>query len=316
MTNLDSQRINRDTHHNVATGLAPPSAYSEAVNRYLGAFGYHDRVPTQAEPAAPTGTTATTRPTIMVGVHDSPASSIAVDHAGIEAELRGADLRLILIQTATQTQSTERDRGAALLTHLVDRVHAGTSHVAAVGRLLVGAPAALLLDEVRDADLVVVGSEHGRISDAVGNSVGAHIAAHHPGPVMVVRIPAWPAGTDFTTRPVVVGTDGTASTAAIAFGLEEARLRGCELILLHATDNTTEPETSPEPAIDPAATAGVTIHYRSVPGPAATALTEASLHAAAVVVGGRGRHGLPRLLLGSVGQQLIRQAHCPVFIVR
>ncbi|GAA2512859.1 universal stress protein [Winogradskya humida] len=312
MTNLDRQRANRDAQHRVAATLTPASSYGRAVNRYLGAFGYLDRLPTQPGPTDP-HPTAVVRPTVAVGVHDSPASSIAVDHAGIEAELRGADLRLILIETAIRDQSAEHERGAALLTYLVDRVHAGTVHVSASSRLLTGSPATLLLDEVRDADLVVVGSEHGRISDAAGTSVSAHIAAHHPGPVMVVRMPAWPAGTDFTTRPIVVGIDGTASDPAVAFGLDEARLRGCELILLHAADSN---ETGTDQVIEQAERTGVKVHRRTAHGSAITALTEASLHAAAVIIGGRGHHGLPGLLLGSVGQQLIRQAHSPVFIVR
>ena len=126
---------------------------------------------------------------------------------------------------------------------------------------------------------------------------------------MVVRMPAWPPGPGYAARPVVVGVDG-APEAAVDFGAQEARLRGCELVLLHAIDEGSDVRHPVDPG------SGVTVHRRYVEGPAWRALTDASLRAAAVVIGSRGHGGLQGLLLGSVGQRLIREAHYPVFIVR
>lgn len=60
---------------------------------------------------------------------------------------------------------------------------------------------------------------------------------------------------------------------------------------------------------------GVTVEVEIVNEPAAQALISRSVAADRVVVATRGRGGFPTLLLGSVSQQLIQHAHCPVVMV-
>jgi nucleotide-binding universal stress UspA family protein len=65
-----------------------------------------------------------------------------------------------------------------------------------------------------------------------------------------------------------------------------------------------------------AAHPGLSLEPEAVPVPAARALVDASMQAALVVVGSRGRGAFEELLLGSVAQEVLHTAHCPVAVVR
>lgn len=276
--------------------------YSEAVNRYLGAVGYRPDEPSRRAPAQ----VARTGGLVVVGADDTPTSYIAVDHAAIEAELRGWDLRIVHVLPPSGRHGPGYDSGAVLLERLTDRVHAHSSTVAVTSRLAVGVASALLLSDAQAADLVVVGHRHGAAATAFGISVGDRVAAGHRGTVLVVRVPGWPPGPEFARRPIVVGVDH-APSPAVAFAMEEARARGCDVVMVHAG-------AAAEKADRFDIVGGVHVQHHNVPGDPATALVDASGTAAALVVGRSGIAGLPGSL-GSVSRALVQRAHCPVFLV-
>jgi nucleotide-binding universal stress UspA family protein len=136
---------------------------------------------------------------------------------------------------------------------------------------------------------------------------------------------------------VVVGVDPSpAAQAALAVGLEEARLRHAELHVVHAWHFPADMASSAgasgtlppmeemrnwaEEVLDDALAAvgigaDVTV-IRDVPnGPAAPALERASRGAELLVVGTRGHSRLSGLFLGSVSQYLVVHAACPVLVV-
>lgn len=308
MSDLDRQRTHREARQ-AAGDVRRATPYSEAVNRYLGAYGYRETRDTASVPA-PERPHQTRSGLVLVAVDDSLASYTAVDHAAIEAELRGWDLRLVHVQHGGTARYAARDLGARLLERLTDRVHGYSPTVPVTGRLAIGAPVTMVLTEAETADLVVVGHQHGIASTTLGLTVGERIATHHPGTVLVVRLPGWPPGPHFATRPIVVGVDPSpTSPRTVGFAVREAQLRGCDLIMVHATGD------GPVPFDRMDTRDGVVVHHRSVAGDPITALVAASGKAAAVVVGRHGRRPATDAPLGSVSRALLQRAACPVFLV-
>lgn len=136
---------------------------------------------------------------------------------------------------------------------------------------------------------------------------------------------------------VVVGDDGSPGAAdAVRFAAAEARRRGVALHVVRAwsivsaerpadvpvgivpslTELAESTETAERAHLDDllGPDAGAEVHVCH--GPSAQALIAASETADVVVVGSRGRGGFANLALGSVAEQCVRHADCPVIVVR
>lgn len=136
------------------------------------------------------------------------------------------------------------------------------------------------------------------------------------------------------TARIVVGVDGSEhSGRALAFALQEARIRGATVDAVLAYPYVAdypgmEFGASPPPrqALEAEATStlrraldrmpsDVTVEPIVVEGPAAGALIETAREADLLVVGSRGRGGFTGLLLGSTSHQVVGHASCPVVVV-
>jgi nucleotide-binding universal stress UspA family protein len=172
MGDLDSYRTQQDARRDGAVQVTP-TRFGEAINRYLGAVGYRldEPVPAAAATGRPAARAAVAAG-VVVGVDDTPASYTAVDHAAIEAGLRGWDLRIVHVQHPGGLRPSSRDAGARLLERLTDRVHAYSPSVPVSCRLMVGTAAQLLLHHAGNAGLVVVGHRHSTVGATFGLSVG------------------------------------------------------------------------------------------------------------------------------------------------
>jgi len=133
----------------------------------------------------------------------------------------------------------------------------------------------------------------------------------------------------------VVGVDGSeGSLAALRWALEEARLRGANLDVVHAWQYPYVGELAGMAAyavdrdelegaardvlrgsIEHAGSTTVRVEPILAYGAAASVLLDAAKGADLLVVGSRGRGGFAGLLLGSVSQQCAHHASCPVVIV-
>jgi nucleotide-binding universal stress UspA family protein len=142
---------------------------------------------------------------------------------------------------------------------------------------------------------------------------------------------------------IVVGVDGSElGGAALAWALEEAKLREATLVAVHAwtfvpPGPIAEPGMVPVPAGDlagdlaaernvanavlddaaeRAAGTGVEVERRLVESSPGDALVEAARGADLLVVGSHGRGSLASALLGSVSHHVLKHAPCPVVVVR
>lgn len=281
---------------------------------------------------------------VVVGVDGSACGEAALRWAATEAGRRGAGLRVLMayqpgwpglrFAVGAGQEEAARTIAAAVVGAAVDDARSCFAGLAVRGDALAGHPAELLIEASRDAALTVVGSRgRGGFASLLLGSVGAQVAGHAHASVVVVR-----GRRDLVDAPAVAGFDGSAAAEeALGQAYGYAARRGCPLVVRTAYSlpppaRGTDPEAvagerdKVEAGLRDGmarAVAGWRTRFPAVPvdcaitlGGAADVLTAASENAQLVVVGGRGHEGFPGLPLGSVGEQLIHHAACPVLIAR
>ncbi len=136
------------------------------------------------------------------------------------------------------------------------------------------------------------------------------------------------------TGVIVVGVDGSeTSRRALRWAVDEARLRNAAVRAVHAWQYPVESAWAGAPVdlydrLEQAAEEKLesivmeeaeedtdAIERVLVSGSPAASLVEASAGAELLVVGSRGLGGFKGLLLGSVGQQCVHHAGCPVVVI-
>ncbi|HUA95612.1 MAG TPA: universal stress protein [Acidimicrobiales bacterium] len=144
--------------------------------------------------------------------------------------------------------------------------------------------------------------------------------------------------TTATTAPpgtIVVGVDGSkASLAALGWAVHQAELTGAavEVVACWQWPSSTGwsppvpddyrpdlvAETALSEIVDTARRQNPSVAFRPkvMEGPPARALVEASADADLLVVGSRGHGEFAGMLLGSVSEHCVTNAHCPVLVYR
>lgn len=280
---------------------------------------------------------------IVVGVDSSPDSDRAVLWALGTAERTHQPVHFVHVQPPAppyvgdeQSQQLWEHAGRAVLDAAVaeaQQVHgvpvsAQTIHEA-------GATAESLVDASRGAAMLVLGARgHGGFTGLLMGSVSQHAARHATCPVVAVRAQADP-----RADRVVVGvddSDGAQDALAVAFEMASRRRVGLTAILAwHAPSLYRQGAGWRPTRADVGEHLGdqkqmlsrllapwqqkyptVTVTPEVVPGHPGEVLVNAALRAAMVVVGSRGRGAFSGMLLGSVGQEVLHRAACPVVIAR
>jgi nucleotide-binding universal stress UspA family protein len=283
---------------------------------------------------------------IVVGVDGSTASQRAAQWAAAEAERRGAALDVVHAWM-TPYPLTPPDfftDPAPFEAHGAEILGRAMRSLAACRPLSVDPrpvlvreyPPKALVRAAEGAELLAVGSRgRGGFSGLLLGSVSQNCV--HNAPCCVAVIPHGWSGNEHGR--IVVGVDESPpSYAALRWAVDEAVRRNarldvvnayhylevvmpmalapgvdCEVLekastsLLEQMLGSVIPVHGPRPP---------TVELIPVHTSAARALLEASIGADLLVVGSRGRGGVRGLLLGSVSQQCVHHAPCPVIVVR
>lgn len=146
-------------------------------------------------------TTQGTTETVVVGVDGSPASAKALAWAARYATAIGATVRAVLawhypaaagqapvgVAPEAVTHEVEQTR-YAIIDEAVAAAFGDQPAVPIERKLAYGHPAQVLIDESKDADLLVVGNRgHGGFTGMMLGSVSTHCVTHAHCPVTVVR---------------------------------------------------------------------------------------------------------------------------------
>ena len=278
---------------------------------------------------------------VVVAIDDEEPDLLLLDWAATAAAFRGTRLVIchvcewLLGDRAPQRMDEHGDPALRSGPELVvgtalDAVRAGHPGLEVSGAIGTGSPQRGLLAVAKEAAMIVVGARGiGGFAGLLMGSVSGQLAEHAACPVAVVR-PVHGSAVD-----VVVGIDGSPESGrALQLGLAEARRTGGTLIALHAYRYAPVAAAyAPNPGIDQFSqrelaeenldralgdveerNPDVKIERRIEHGSSAAVLVAAADGAAALVVGARGLGGFAGLILGSVSQQVLRHAHCPVLV--
>ena len=271
-------------------------------------------------------------PPVVVGYDASPTAQAALMMAAGEAARRNLHLMVVYAQEAADVV---KDRTAH--DPLLDALHrvspiVGRDRVTMRDRL--GPAAKVLCELAKGAELLVVGRGDVGLLGWFAGSVAIDVLCGAPCPVLIVGDPAPHVP---HPGPVIAGVDDEHADAVLDAAFREADLRRSELVVLHTRNSAhwLGPDGIESLAAEDDAQREEQMHWlrdlvepyqRKYPrvqvteapreGRAASVLLDASAGAGLIVVGSRGRGPVKGLVLGSVGQTLLRQALCPVLIVK
>lgn len=286
----------------------------------------------------------------------SPCASHALPHAVRLAKTFGADLHLLhalVLQDADTGNAAPRlpsmeqlyealeERAEQQLRNAMDEQdERGFEIKRAQVRSLSAAAAILDYASENDADLIVMGT-HGRrgLRRLLLGSVAEEVVRLAPCPVLTVpeRTEGGPA--THVDRILVPVDFSSHATLALAYAAEFASLFAADMHVLHVVDEVVYPDFYP-PVIPSAGSVTDELRDESInrlkgllreapetgrptfvhvcAGRAASAIPDfaSEQNADLIVLASHGLTGLSHMLLGSVSEQVVRRATCPVFTVK
>ncbi len=265
----------------------------------------------------------------LVPLDDSPLASKILPHA-LRLLAPDGELTLLSVVDAASVHSANVLRQLA-----AHRDDLARHDVRATVLVREGDPARAILAAAKDQDLIAM-STHGRsgFQRLTRGSVAEAVLRESWVPILVAnpraleRPPARGAG---RPRRILVPIDGGPGCSAV-LELVESVARGVDgatvtLLRVEPVTFTEVPSPAVVPPWDPAevkrslsaahdwlSAAGIHVEIAATFGFEAQAITKATEEADLVVMGTSGRRGLLRLVQGSVAEEVLRHAACPVLV--
>jgi nucleotide-binding universal stress UspA family protein len=280
---------------------------------------------------------------IVCAYNGSEDSQQALRWAAAESVRRGCPLRVVTVVPPTtfvampypeSLNDDVTDEATAIAGEGADLARGyGAHEVSAVG--VMGQPSAVLIEQSRTADLIVMGSRgHGPVVSALIGSVAYAVTAHAPCPVTVVRGDQVDLNQD---GPVVVGFDGSAAASrSVDYAADVAAGSGRELHIVSVwfddsatlaavtviADFRTEMQQEATRTLH-AESERIRVQYPGLvvadilrEGRPAHELSDQARAASLLVTGTRGHGGFTGLMLGSVTHDLLAATPCPLTTTR
>lgn len=282
---------------------------------------------------------------VVVGVDGSASALRAVRLGAAEARMRNRPLRVVhalgwprrnmpaVAEPAGPLDGGPRYEAGRIVARAMAQARAVAPELDVTSGIAEGEPAEAMLGEAPKAALLVLGDRGlGGFASLLLGSVAGQVSGHASCPVLIAR------GAEPANGPVLVGVDGSVSAShAVGFAVEEAALRGTDLVAVHVFNHpgssgpgdmqplvydVEELRADEERLLAETVTGWterypeVTITQRLVRGRPNHVLTDLSADAQLIVVGARGRGGFAGLVTGSVSQAVLHHSECPVAVVQ
>ena len=282
---------------------------------------------------------------IVVGIDGSSQSSAALEWAIGRATAGGDSLSLVSAYTLPAMEfygfvadptsvDWAREYSMQILSAGAARAREADPAIDVGEAAEIGPAGAVLISAAEGAEMLVVGRRGlGTAMSALLGSVSDRLSVQAPCPLVVVGPEEQPRD----GGPVVVGVDGSEfGTAALAFALAEAHVRGVGVRVVSVTEShpavsASDPELadrmSAAAAVDaddviaraleavPALGGSSDVETIVADGHPAEAIVANAQDAQLIVVGSHGKGFIRRALLGSVSREVLRNAERPVAVV-
>jgi nucleotide-binding universal stress UspA family protein len=283
---------------------------------------------------------------IIVGTDGTPTSRPATEWARQEALVRGIGLDVVMAWHAPRLTFTDGGLGAAdsfsyridawaALEGAIDDLVERAAGVDLRAVPVEGKAAEVLIERSQGAAMLVVGARRRHLAALRPGSVSRRCVLHARCPVVVVP-PGWSPSARITT--VVVGVDGSPGSAhALRWAADTASAHGAALDVVHgwnvippsdptglgfafdrdviAKESEALLDEMADDVLGPDRARPATVRLLPVDNHPVDALCAAARPADLLVVGSAGHGGFARALLGSVAEQCLHRAPCPIAVI-